>query len=148
MEKKLANEFSCLVNSYSFDSKKWVKVTWNNMLTIDRNTFSAMAVAWLKHLGNMDEIWTDMRNHASWVLGHQLKEVLDHIELNVESIDVSKFAEYMSREHRTLQQSFTRLCMAWFYYVKEQKSDLEEEQKWIQIANTICKNGSVGLPFV
>ena len=33
--------------------------------------------------------------------------------LNNFSFDPEKFCEEMSREHRTIQQNFTRLCLAW-----------------------------------
>jgi hypothetical protein len=39
--------------------------------------------------------------------------------LNVFSVDdkIGKFNDAMSREHRTLQQSFTRLCIGWIEHV-------------------------------
>jgi len=33
--------------------------------------------------------------------------------INTYSLDSDAFCESMSREHRTLQQSFTRLCLKW-----------------------------------
>lgn len=33
--------------------------------------------------------------------------------INSFSFDEEKFVQFMNREHRTLQQSFTRLCVAW-----------------------------------
>lgn len=33
--------------------------------------------------------------------------------LNVYGFPYTNFCEYMAREHRTLQQSFTRLCVEW-----------------------------------
>ena len=39
-----------------------------------------------------------------------------------------EFTKLMSREHRTLQQNFTRFCIAWFKYLAEEKYyDLRNE---------------------
>ncbi|MDD3946251.1 MAG: hypothetical protein PHI19_00230 [Clostridia bacterium] len=37
------------------------------------------------------------------------------LSVNSYNFDTNGFVETMSREHRTLQQSLTRLCMAWLY---------------------------------
>lgn len=39
------------------------------------------------------------------------KELMSHV--NDYGFDLGGFIEYMSREHRTLQQNLTRLCAAW-----------------------------------
>jgi len=36
--------------------------------------------------------------------------------VNTYSLDSDKFNEVMANEHRTLQQSFTRLCLKWIEY--------------------------------
>ena len=43
-------------------------------------------------------------------------------ELNSFSFNYKDFCEAMSREHRTLQQSFTRLCIHWLRYCSELKN--------------------------
>jgi len=53
--------------------------------------------------------------------------------LNVMSNDTDRghlaFCVAMEREHRTLQQAFTRLCVAWFLYASspEYRTDLRNE---------------------
>ena len=37
--------------------------------------------------------------------------------INTYTFDNKKFNEKMSREHRTLQQQFTSICLAWIEYV-------------------------------
>lgn len=42
--------------------------------------------------------------------------------------DTNEFVDMMSREHRTLQQSFTRLCVAWLERLaREERYDLRNE---------------------
>ena len=48
--------------------------------------------------------------------------VFDHI--NNFCFDPKKFVEYASRQHRTLQQTFTNLCFAWIRHL----ASLEENQ--------------------
>jgi len=36
--------------------------------------------------------------------------------VNTYSLNSNSFCESMSREHRTLQQSFTKLCLKWIEY--------------------------------
>lgn len=42
-------------------------------------------------------------------------EITDFV--NSYSLDQDQFNQTMSREHRTLQQSFTRLCLKWIEHV-------------------------------
>jgi predicted sulfurtransferase len=68
-----------------------------------------------------------------------------------------EFNEAMSREHRTLQQSFTRLCLKWLEHIAQEgyRTDLRNEASK-KIANELVsnfkeKNGfapSEFLPFV
>jgi len=44
-----------------------------------------------------------------------VEEITDFV--NTYSLEGDRFNEAMSREHRTLQQSFTRLCLKWMEYV-------------------------------
>ena len=44
-----------------------------------------------------------------------VSEITDFV--NTYSLDQDLFNETMSHEHRTLQQSFTRLCLKWLEYV-------------------------------
>ena len=49
----------------------------------------------------------------------ETKQLVEKITdfVNSYSLKSEQFNEAMSREHRTLQQSFTRLCLKWIEYV-------------------------------
>lgn len=51
-------------------------------------------------------------------MSDNMKKLVSSItnELNSFSFSEKKFCEEMTLEHRTLQQSFTRLCIAWLRY--------------------------------
>jgi len=51
----------------------------------------------------------------------ETKEVVKTMSDFVNSFSSSnkKFTELMGREHRTLQQNFTKLCVAWFVHLSE-----------------------------
>ena len=61
-----------------------------------------------------------------------LPETINRV-LNVMSNDTERghlaFCEGMEHQHRTLQQAFTRLCVAWFLYTSdpEYRTDLRNE---------------------
>lgn len=42
--------------------------------------------------------------------------------------DEKKVVQFMSREHRTLQQSFTRLCVEWLKYLSEVGPSLYDDR--------------------
>lgn len=48
-------------------------------------------------------------------IASMVSNITNHINSN--SRDPQGFCDAMSHEHRTLQQSFTRLCIAWLQYV-------------------------------
>lgn len=56
-----------------------------------------------------------------------VKEITDFV--NTFTLNQEEFNEEMSRQHRTLQQSFTRLCMKWIEHVAsdEYQTDLRNE---------------------
>jgi hypothetical protein len=56
--------------------------------------------------------------------------------VNTFSLKSDEFTAEMSREHRTLQQSFTRLCLAWIEHCAsdDYRYDLRNED-----SHTICK---------
>ncbi len=63
------------------------------------------------------------------------------------------FVAAMGREHRTLQQNFTRLCRAWFEHLAELKPgeyDLRNQGS-VEMAKAITKTDAwlkAGLPYV
>jgi len=63
---------------------------------------------------------------------------------------IKEFVDRMSREHRTLQQGFTRLVMAWLKYLSETPHyDLRNEAS-VEMAKKIMKtlNGEIYLPLI
>ena len=62
------------------------------------------------------------------------KELVEKITdfVNSFSLKSKEFNEAMSREHRTLQQSFTRLCLKWLEYVAsdQYQYDLRNEASY------------------
>ena len=52
----------------------------------------------------------------------ELEELVNEITnyINRFSLNPDEFNEKMGRQHRTLQQSFTRLCFAWIEYVADE----------------------------
>lgn len=58
--------------------------------------------------------------------------------VNSYSLDPAEFIQAMSREHRTLQQSFTRLVLVWLEYVASEDYRYDDRNKASHIiANTI-----------
>jgi hypothetical protein len=54
---------------------------------------------------------------------------------------VTAFVSYMAHEHRTLQQSFTRLCLAWLKHLaslNEYEYDLRNEHS-VQVARLVAQ---------
>lgn len=56
--------------------------------------------------------------------------------LNTFCFSEKKFCEAMDREHRTLQQSFTRLCLAWIAHCAEDAYRTDGRNEY---SKTICK---------
>lgn len=77
-------------------------------------------------------------------------KITDYV--NGMSQDPRPFLAAMSIEHRTLQQSFTRLCLAWIQHVasEDYKTDPRNEASkrvCVDIVETICGNDPVPLHF-
>ena len=74
-----------------------------------------------------------------------VKEISSYV--NNGSSDYKEFARLMSYEHRTLQQQFTKLCIAWLKELSETESyDLRNEAS-IKFAQSI-KDKLVNLPLI
>lgn len=48
------------------------------------------------------------------------KELASKIAFDVNDLNLKEFCEAMTCQHRTYQQSFTRLCVAWIQKLAEQ----------------------------
>jgi len=71
--------------------------------------------------------------------------------VNNNSCSNNEFAELMGREHRTLQQNFTKLCIAWFVHlskVKEGWYDLRNEASVKLGKEFVKKIENLYLPFI
>jgi len=67
------------------------------------------------------------------------------------SIDNKKFAERFGREHRTLQQSFTRLCMEWVRYLAKQENYDARNEASVKLAKGLVDymwNCDSSLPLI
>jgi hypothetical protein len=53
------------------------------------------------------------------------------------SNEQKQFIEEMSRDHRTLQQGFTRLCVAWFENLAERESHDLRNQGSVELAKEL-----------
>lgn len=74
-----------------------------------------------------------------------VKEISNYV--NSYSSDYKEFARLMSYEHRTLQQQFTKLCIAWLKELSETENyDLRNEGS-VKFAKSI-KDKLVNLPLI
>ena len=74
-----------------------------------------------------------------------VKEISNYV--NSYSSSYEEFARLMSYEHRTLQQNFTKLCIAWLRELSETESyDLRNEAS-VKFAKSI-KDKLVNLPLI
>ena len=76
-----------------------------------------------------------------------VKEISNYV--NSYRSDYKEFARLMSYEHRTLQQQFTKLCIAWLKELAETESyDLRNEES-IKFAQSIKdKLDKANLPLI
>lgn len=68
------------------------------------------------------------------------EEILaEHIgnDINTYNFDNKKFNEKMSREHRTLQQQFTSICLAWIEHVGSSEYQYDGRNEY---SHKQCKN--------
>lgn len=74
-----------------------------------------------------------------------VKEISNYV--NSYRSDYKEFARLMSQEHRTLQQQFTKLCIAWLKELSETENyDLRNEGS-VKFAKSI-KDKLVNLPLI
>ena len=66
-----------------------------------------------------------------------------------DSEDTTLFVERMSREHRTLQQTFTRLCIKWLQHLSQTEHyDLRNEAS-VEFAKSIKRElDNAAIPFI
>jgi len=59
--------------------------------------------------------------------GQQAAQTMSNLVNSYGSEERKKFIEAMANDHRSLQQSFTRLCVDWFRKLENQSHDLRNE---------------------
>ena len=65
------------------------------------------------------------------------------------SEDIENFVKHMSREHRTLQQTFTRLCVAWLQHLATVNSCDGRNEASVEFARSIKEElDKAALPFI
>lgn len=121
--KEIAKYFSYEVNSFSFKPEKIATEQ------IDSSDMRDLDLCWIKVLSSKDYM-TDLRNEQAATVG-RLLTTIPFIRKKIESVDNGKMAEVakiMSYDHRTLQQTFSKLI---FYHLQlicneKESADLAE----------------------
>jgi len=68
--------------------------------------------------------------------------------------DIPNFCDQMGREHRTLQQQFTGLCICWFRHLAKQENFDLRNQASVELAKLLAPvieeytHGANRLPYV
>jgi len=109
--KEIAAYFTCEVNSYSFNPQKAAEEQRGSRLMKD------LDICWIKTLSS-PAYRTDLRNEAAAMKGRQLSEI-PFIKRKIGTVTNKKMeevAEIMSMEHRTLQQTFSKLIFCHFMH--------------------------------
>ena len=69
--------------------------------------------------------------------------------VNSFNCDYNEFAEKFGYEHRTLQQNFTKLCIAWLKHLAETKNYDLRNQASVEFAKSIKEQlDNAGLPTI
>lgn len=68
--------------------------------------------------------------------------------VNSYNLNSKEFCETMGNQHRTLQQSFTRLCVEWFKYLSTTQSYDGRNEASVNLAKEIMQKCNTYLPLV
>lgn len=115
--KEIARYFSYEVNNFLFKPEKIATEQ------IDSPDMKDLDLCWIKILADRN-YGTDLRNEQAATVGRLLSTV-SFIKKEIESVDNSKMAEVakiMSCDHRTLQQTFSKLI---FYHLQLTSNEKE-----------------------
>ena len=91
-----------------------------------------------------------MAGHQDTIGSNLAETIANHLNTYADDEVIKDFVDRMSREHRTLQQGFTRLVMAWIKHLSEtQHYDLRNEAS-VEMARKIVKalDGEIHLPLI
>lgn len=126
--RKLAGEFDDYVNSLSCDNEAAV----NTMLKAENvEYYKRLSIAWIKKLHEMytNRLY-DGRNEYACKLGNTIyNEMTEHINYT-EDISVNDFVTTMSRNHRTLQQSFSSIVFLFLSKIYEKELGTIDEMQY------------------
>lgn len=126
---KLADEFDDYVNSLSCDNEAAV----NTMLKAENvEYYKKLSIAWIKELHEMytNQLY-DGRNEYACKLGNAIYNAMTgYIEYAEGNASVNDFVAIMSRNHRTLQQSFSSIIFLFLSKAYENELGTVEEMQY------------------
>ena len=118
--KEIADYFSHEVNNFGFNPKEIA------MEQEKSRQMGDLDICWIKILSS-SAYQTDLRNEASARVGRQLAEI-PFVKRKIEFVDNQKMqavAEKMAMDHRTLQQTFSKLV---FYHFLQSSNKKEAKE--------------------
>lgn len=72
------------------------------------------------------------------------QQIAEHIMTEVNHFfNTEKVAEYMTREHRTLQQTFTKLCVDWLKQLSEVEYYDDRNRASVEFAKSLMSMSEV-----
>jgi hypothetical protein len=84
--------------------------------------------------------------------GHTLAEVVaDTLNTSLDNEETKEFIRAMTRQHRTLQQNFTRLCSEWIKHLaglSNTQYDARNEASVKYAKQVVAATGDVGFPTI
>ena len=125
---KLADGFDNYVNSLSCDNEAAV----NTMLKAENvEYYKKLSIAWIKKLHEMytNRLY-DGRNEYACKLGNAIYNAMTEYMGHAEDISVNDFITAMSRNHRTLQQSFSSIVFLFLSKIYEKELGTIDEMQY------------------
>lgn len=132
---EIMNQFSYLTNNLVFKVNKTAEEYQDSVLMED------LDLCWIRTVSS-PEYRTDLRNEASSRIGKQLANI-PFVAKKLEQSNnpkMSEVAEKMSQEHRTIQQSFSKLIFYHFMLICNRKEQ--------QILSDVMGEGFYRLPLI
>lgn len=127
--RKLADEFDDYVNSLSCDNEAAVNI----MLKAENvEYYKKLSIAWIKELHEMytNQLY-DGRNEYACKLGNAIYNAMTvYMEYAEGNASVNNFVAIMSRNHRTLQQSFSSIIFLFLSKIYEKELGTVEEMQY------------------
>lgn len=130
--KEIAREFMRVTNSFTFDCKKLEEELRSN------KEMKCLALYWLSILKSPD-YRTDDRNAIAARKGSELAEIpflKKKLETLKDNEKMVKICSEISRDHRTLQQTFSGFV---FYYILRMSTEKQQEQITSRMGETFYR---------